>query len=129
MKTKIMLFVVVLTIAFCKCSYSQDLATMITPYASISGKTSGEITVAELVGQPIVVSNDEFTVTSFVLLVVDSSGDMMERPINEGIFNKVASNAIRTVSEGTKIYLESITAKNENGLSITLEPMKFVIIK
>jgi len=127
MKSRVLFIILLVLTSLSKLLYAQEIVE--TPFASISGKTSGEIYVSELVGQFFRVSDDSYKVVSFKLTVIKPDQTLKELEVSSEMFNKAASNQIRTVPEGTKIFIDLITAKDERGNIIRLAPMNFVIIK
>ncbi len=127
MKSRVLFIILLVLTGLSKLLYAQEIVE--TPFASISGKTSGEIYVSELVGQFFRVSDDSYKVVSFKLTVIKPDQTLKELEVSSEMFNKAASNQIRTAPEGTKVLIDLIVAENQRGEAIRLAPMNFVIVK
>lgn len=94
--------------------------------ANISDKNSGKISVSELVGQEIKVSDSKYTVESFTVKIENDLGKTVLNA--QGPFiNKEISNNIRTISNGTSFSVTSIIASDSFGNTIKLSDMNFTI--
>ncbi len=96
------------------------------PHVSVSGKTSGNITLGEVIGQQLVTDKAMYNVESFTIVV--GSGDSAFTIDIEGSFvDKRASNRLRTQPPGTSLIFRNITLVSEGKVFIAPE-MKFTII-
>jgi len=92
----------------------------------ISDKNSGKISVSELIGQEIKVSDSNYTVESFTVKIENESGKT-ELSAKGPFINKEISNNIRTISNGTKFTITNIIASDSFGNTIKLADLNFNI--
>jgi hypothetical protein len=115
-----------LSLAFIVFSSGFILLQNTHPHVSISGKTSGVITLGEIIGQKLVVNKSAYVVESFKI-VVGSGESVHYIDIAGDIVDKNASNLIRIQPSGTEIRVNNIVLSTLG--KMTLAPdMKFVLI-
>lgn len=96
------------------------------PKVTISGKTSGNIGLGDIVGQQLIVDRDGFVVASFTILVENREASFSV-DVSGNIVNKNASNQIRMQPDGTKITFKNIKIAAD-GKTMSVPDMKFVLI-
>lgn len=96
------------------------------PHVSVSGKTSGNISLGEVIGQQLIPDKSTYNVESFSIVV--GSGDSVFTIDVEGSFvDKKASNRMRTLPSGTSLVFKNITLVS-NGKVYTAPELKFTLI-
>lgn len=125
MKTKLVFVSFIMVIFSLNMVLAQSTTTRLQ--ASISGKSSGNIKVSEMIGQEIIVNNADYTVTNFTI-VIDNGGSVTEIQAAGSVLNKDHSNALRELPAGAKVSFTNIKAKNGQGQISNIPAMKFVII-
>jgi uncharacterized protein YjiK len=122
MKTKQFFLSFIIVLFAINVSFAQSVKTR----ASISGKSSGNITAAEIIGQTINVSPETYTVQSFTL-IASGSESIVNVDITGNVVNKNASNKIRTLPAGTTITFKNIKAKDSGGNFANVPDMVFTL--
>ncbi len=121
MKTKQFFLSFIIVVFAINTVFAQSVKTK----ASISGKSSGVITLGEIIGQTITVTPETFTVTSFTINAA-SGESIINVDVTGNVVDKNASNKIRTLASGTKITFKNIKAINVAG-EVTVPDMEFTL--
>jgi len=123
MKTKHVLFSLFMLFFAMNTMFAQNQRINV----AISGKSSGNITVGELIGKQLEVSIAGYTVASYVL-VVKSEGNTSSLNVTGNMVTKEASNMIRTLSAGSQVSFTLIRLSSSETASPSVPDLVFTII-
>jgi len=103
------------------------------PVASVAGKIDGVITKNELLAQQGVLAKIpdfdfemNFTVTSFVVST-SKQGYIIDKPTRGNRFSQEQTELMRGLNPGSRLYIESIVVKGDDGSTRNLPAISFKI--
>jgi gliding motility-associated protein GldM len=103
------------------------------PVASVAGKIDGVITKNELLAQQGVLAKIpdfdfemNFTVTSFVVSTIKASF-VMDEPTKGNRFSQKQIDLMKGLTPGSRLYIESIVVKGDDGITRNLPSISFKI--
>jgi gliding motility-associated protein GldM len=103
------------------------------PIASVAGKIEGVISKAELMAQPGVLAKIpdfdfemNFKVQSFVVSTIKASY-VVDEPTKGNEFSQSQKDLMKGLNPGSKLYIESIVAKGDDGVIRNLPSISFKI--
>jgi len=114
-------------IVFAMSAFAQQEIKAEFPKATIGGKSSGEITVNEIIsaGQ-LLVTNPELKITHFIFKF--KIGEEMVTASSDS--DKITTNMmdlIKGIKPGDRLYMDEIKATKQDGTIIDLPPQPFII--
>ncbi|WP_153640928.1 gliding motility protein GldM [Prolixibacter sp. NT017] len=103
------------------------------PVATVGGKNEGQITKNELLLEQGVYAeipdfdfDMKFTVTSFVVSTT-RGGFVVDKKSNSNLFTPDQINLMKSLNSGSRLYIENIVAKGEDGTTRNLSAISFRI--
>ena len=103
------------------------------PVASVAGKIEGVITKNELLAQQGVLAKIpdfdfamNFTVTSFVVST-SKAGYIVDKPTKGNRFSQEQTDLMKGLNPGSRLYIESIIVKGDDGTTRNLPALNFKI--
>jgi gliding motility-associated protein GldM len=103
------------------------------PVATVGGKNEGQITKNELLLEQGVYAeipdfdfDMKFTVTSFVVSTT-RGGFVVDKKSNSNMFTPDQINLMKSLNSGSRLYIENIVAKGEDGTTRNLSAISFRI--
>lgn len=96
-------------------------------FITISGKSEGFITPAELVGVPVLVNKEGYFVESFTLVHM-LNNDLVQYSINSNVIPTDKLSIFESLLTGTTIYLENIVCRGLDGSESTIPFAKFKLL-
>ena len=103
------------------------------PIATVAGKNSGMITKSELVVETGVFADIpdfdfemKFQVLSFVVST-SKGGFVVDKPANGAKFTQEQRDLFNGLTRGSRLYIDNIVAKGEDGLTRNLSAISFKI--
>ena len=103
------------------------------PIASVAGKIEGLISKNELMAQQGVLANIpdfdfqmKFTVTSFVVST-SKAGFVVDKSTKGNRFSQEQTDLMKGLNPGSRLYIESIVVKGDDGSTRNLPALSFKI--
>jgi len=79
---------------------------------SVSGKSQGNILLSELVGVPILVSHEGYTVEKFIVEYILENEDIVDRFVNG---NMIMTHHLQFLQNNAKLFITSIIVRGLDG--------------
>jgi hypothetical protein len=97
------------------------------PKASIAGKSSGEVTIDEIIkAGELLTNNNELKVKSFSL-TFKLDGDLVTTTSKSNKITDKMTGYLKQLTPGQKLYFEDIETTKADGAVIKLQPVWFII--
>jgi hypothetical protein len=108
-------------------AFAQVAITAEYPKAAISGKSSGDLSVAEIqAAGELTTTLTQLRITHFAL-TMKSGADLVTTTSNSARFTEAMMGYLKSLPKGEKIYVEDIETLNLEGRIVKLQPLTFTV--
>jgi hypothetical protein len=124
MKKSVLLIIL---LVFSLATNAQQLLTAQFPKVTIAGKSSGEITVKEIISAGgLQTTHSSLTITHFVF-TIKNDGNSVTAASNSAKLTNQMIGYLKSLKKGDKFYIEEIETVTSSGKVIQLAPQNFAI--